>query len=153
MNISLSIKTQNVRSFNLSDKNDYKTTAKIDACLAEVDDIILLSNVQIGNNLTKINKKFNSKGYEIFSNSKSNTSAGVAIALRIAKDMKILSITKDDDDRILLIKLMIEEEIITVVAFYDTNVNTSQYLEKIDSLLEQQNITNGYIIGGDFNVI
>ena len=153
MNISLSIKTQNVRSFNLSDKNDFKTTAKIEACLAEMDDIILLTNVQIGNNTQKITKKFNNKGYEIFSNSKSNTSAGVAVALRIAKDMKILSIANDDNDRILLVKLMIEEETITVIAFYDTNVNTSQYLEKIDNILEHQNITSGYIIGGDFNVI
>ena len=153
MNISLSIKTQNVRSFNLSDKNDFKTKAKIDACLYEMDDIILLTNVQIGNNTQKITKKFNNKGYEIFCNSKSNTSAGVAVALRIAKDMKILSIANDDDDRVLLIKLMIEEETITVVAFYDTNVNTSQYLEKIDNILEHQNITSGYIIGGDFNVI
>ena len=153
MNISISIKTQNVRSFNLSDKNDYKTKAKIEACLSEMDDIILLTNVQIGSNINKITRKFNDKGYELFCNSKSNTGAGVAIALRIAKDMKILNIDKDEDDRILVIKLMIDEEIITVVAFYDTNLNTSLFLEKIDNILEHGNITDGYIIGGDINVI
>ena len=87
------------------------------------------------------------------SNSKSNAAAGVAIAFRIAKDMKVLNVVNDEEDRILLLKLMIEEEIITVVSFYDTNVNTALYLEKIDNMLEHNDITNGYIIGGDFNVI
>ena len=153
MNTSFSIKLQNVRSFNLSDKNKYKTLSKIEACLSESDDIILLSNVQIGSNSNKIINKFNEKGYELVINSKCNKSAGVAIALRIAKDMKVLGIDCDDDDRILLIKLMIDEEIITVISFYDTNFNTTTYLEKIDNMLEHNNISNGYIIGGDMNVI
>ena len=153
MNTSFSIKLQNVRSFNLSEKNKYKTLSKIEACLSESDDIILLSNVQIGSNCNKITKNFNEKGYELITNSKCNRSAGVAIALRIAKDMKVLGIDCDEENRILLIKLMIDEEIITVISFYDTNFNTTTHLEKIDNMLAHNNITNGYIIGGDMNVI
>ena len=72
MNISTSIKTQNTRSFNLSDRNNSRIDPKIDACTHEQDDIILLTNVQIGNNKQQIVQKFLKKGYEIFINSEYN---------------------------------------------------------------------------------
>ena len=153
MNISTSIKCQNVRSFNLSDRNNSRIDPKIEACIYEQDDIILLTNVQIGSNKKRIVQKFLRKGYEIFINSESNAAAGVAICLRIAKDIKVLSVKKDDNDRVIILKLMVEEEIIAVVSFYDSNTNSSEYMEWIDSALAEENISQGIIIGGDMNTI
>ena len=153
MNISTSIKTQNVRSFNLSDRNNNRIDPKIDACTFEQDDILLLTNVQIGSNKNRIAQKFLKKGYEIFINSNSNAAAGVAICLRIAKDIKVLSVKKDNNDRIIILKLMVGEETITVGSFYDSNMNSSEYMEWIDSALEEENINQGMIIGGDMNTI
>ena len=94
-------------------------------------------------------QKFLKKGYEIFINSESNAAAGVAICLRIAKEIKVLSIKKDKNDRVIILKLMIEEEIITVVSFYDSNTNSNEFMEWIDSALAEENISQGIIIGGD----
>ena len=153
MNISTSIKCQNVRSFNLSDQNNNRIDPKIEACIYEQDDIILLTNVQIGTNKKRIVQKFLKKGYEIFINSESNAAAGVAICLRIAKDIKVLSIKKDDNDRVIILKLMVEEEVIAVVSFYDSNSNTNEFMDWIDSALAEENISQGIILGGDMNTI
>ena len=98
-------------------------------------------------------QKFLSRGYEIFINSESNAAAGVAVCLRIAKEIKVLSIKKDRNDRVIILKLMVEEEIIAVVSFYDSNTNSSEYMEWIDSALAEENISQGIIIGGDMNTI
>ena len=66
---------------------------------------------------------------------------------------KVLSIKKDDQDRVIILKLMTEEEIITVVCFYDSNDNTSEHMDWIDSALAEENINQGIIIGGDMNTI
>ena len=153
MNISTSIKTQNTRSFNLSDRNSNKIDPKIDACILEQDDILLLTNVQIGNNQQRIKRKFLDKGYEMYINSNSNTSAGVAICLRLAKQIKVLNIRKDNNDRAIILKVMVDEEILTLVSFYDCNDHSIEHLEWVDNTINEENITQGIIIGGDVNTI
>ena len=151
MNISTSVRLQNTRSFNLSDRNNKKIDPKVEACTLEQDDILILTNVQIGDNEQRIKRKFLDKGYELFANSTSNQAAGVAICLRIAKEIKVLSIKKDGNDRVLILKLMIEEEIISVISFYDSNNDTAEHMAWIDEALMEEGINQGIILGGDLN--
>ena len=107
MNLNFSCKTQNIRSFNFSSNipNFYKR--KVDALTLEQDDIILVSNTQIGRNRKILEDEFRFKGYKILTNSTSNAAKGVLIALRIAKDIKIIEVDRDEDDRILIVKTLI----------------------------------------------
>ena len=78
---------------------------------------------------------------------------GVSIALRIAKQIKIMDARTDIEERILPLKLMIEEEEITVVALYDANNNTGCHLIEMENIHEDMEPHNGLIVGGDFNTI
>ena len=62
-----------------------------------------------------------------------------------------LDTARDTDDRILILKTMIDNEIITLVSFYDTNENKDCHLNKIEDLLTQIDSRQGIIIGSDFN--
>ena len=46
---------------------------------------------------------------------------------------------------------MMENEIITLVSFYDTNENKDCFLNTIEDLLRQIDASQGVIIGSDFN--
>ena len=83
MSINFNIKTQNVRSFNLSTSTLVLKT-KIKAVCHEKNDIILLTNCQIGNKESLVKKEFLTTingPYHLFTNSSSNIGAGVAIAI------------------------------------------------------------------------
>ena len=72
MNLEISFKTQNVRSFNLSETGLTSMKTKIKAAMFEGDDILCLTNTQIGRNRRVIEKEFIIGGatpYEIFTNS------------------------------------------------------------------------------------
>ena len=89
MNISLSIKTQNVRTFNLSSQDGFFKN-KIKAVVLEQDDIVLMTNTQIGDKNIMLDKEFNLEGYEVIHNSSHNNMKGVSIALKINKEIKIM---------------------------------------------------------------
>ena len=59
----------------------------------------------------------------------------------------------ETEERAIALKLMIEEEEITVVALYDTNTNTDCLLVEIENILEDMEAHNGLNVGGDFNTI
>ena len=56
-------------------------------------------------------------------NSNSSRAAGVGIAIKLTSDIQVLDSERDTEDRILILKTMIENELITLVSFYDTNEN------------------------------
>ena len=62
INISLTLKTQNMRSFNLS-SNDGFFRNKVKAATLEQDNILLLTNIQVGNKSNMLTKEFNLEGY------------------------------------------------------------------------------------------
>ena len=152
MNINLSIKTQNVRSFNLS-SHDGSFKNKIKAVVLEQDDIILMTNTQIGDKSNMLNKEFNLEGYEVIHNSNHNNMKGVSIALKINKEIKIMDAKTDNEERIIALKIMVNDEELTVVTLYDTNTNNDCHLIEIEKILEDMESNNGIIIGGDFNTI
>ena len=101
MNLNFSCKTLNIRSFNFSSNipNVYK--CKVDALTLEQDYIIMVSNTKIGRKRKILKDEFRFKGYEIFTNSTSNAAKGVLVALRIVKDIKIIEVDRNEDDRII----------------------------------------------------
>ena len=68
--------------------------------------------------------------YMIYFNSDSPRAAGVGIAIKPCSDIEILDQVKDNNDRILILKTMIEDEMITLVSFYDTNENRDNHLKQ-----------------------
>ena len=71
--------------------------------------------------------------------------------LHLTPNIEVLDKVKDDKDRTLILKTMIENDILTLVAFYDTNENRDNHLKHIDTLLTQIDSRQGIIIGADFN--
>ena len=51
-------------------------------------------------------------------NSDSSRAAGVVIPIKLCADIEVLDMVKDNNDRILILKTMIDNEIITLVSFY-----------------------------------
>ena len=146
------MKTQNVRSFNLSSQDGFFKN-KIKAVTLEQDDIILMTNTQVGDKSNMLTKEFNLEGYELLNNSTHNNMKGVSIALKINKDIKIMDAKTDKDERILALKILVNEEELTIVTLYDANTNTDCHLTEIEKILEDMESNNGIIIGGDFNTI
>ena len=58
MNLELSLKTQNVRSFNMSENGLVSMRKKVKAVLMEDDDVIMLTNMQLGTNKTAVEREF-----------------------------------------------------------------------------------------------
>ena len=86
MNLEISLKTQNLRSFNPSETGLCSMRTKIKATMLEGEDILLLTNTQIGRNRRVIEKEFLLGGdnpYEILTNSGASNTRSVLIAIRI----------------------------------------------------------------------
>ena len=92
------------------------------AVTLEQDDIILLTNTQVGDKNNMLTEEFNLEGYKLINNSTYNNMKGVSIALKITKDIKIVDAKTDKEERIIALKINKEE--LTVVALYDANTNT-----------------------------
>ena len=156
MNLEISLKTQNVRSFNLSETGLCSMRTKIKATMLEGDDILLLTNTQIGRNRRVIEKEFLIGGdnpYEIFTNSNASDDRGVLIAIRIQANIQVVDMAKDDEDRILILKVVKGNETLTIGCVYDDNRNNTRTLSKIEELLDRMDARQGLIIAGDYNVI
>jgi hypothetical protein len=122
MNFNIKLKTQNLRSFNLS-TSLISMQKKVSATTHENDDIIFLTNTQVGTKRNIVEKEFlNCKNgpYLTYFNSDSASSAGVMIAIHIRLELKILEIKKDDENRILILKTLIGEEMVTLVSMITT---------------------------------
>ena len=156
MNLELSLKTQNVRSFNMSENGLVSMRKKVKAAMMEDDDVIMLTNVQLGTNKLMVEREFLFGGknpYEIYTNSKASDAMGVLIAIKIKANIQVIDTKKDDDDRILILKTVVGNETITLGCIYDDNRNNTKALVKIDELLTAMDVKQGIIIGGDYNVI
>jgi hypothetical protein len=84
-------------------------------------------------------------------NSDSSRAAGVGIAIKLCAEIEVLDMAKDKNNRLLIIKTMIDNEIIALVSLYDTNENKDCFLNTIEELLTQIDASQGVIIGSDFN--
>ena len=90
MNISLTLKTQKLRSFNLS-SNDGFFKNIVKAATLEQNYILLLTNNQVGNKANMLTKEFNLEGYELLNNSTHNNIHDTI--LRILSELLLVSHT------------------------------------------------------------
>jgi hypothetical protein len=112
MNLNASLKIQNVRSLNLSLGIEI-TRKKIDAITHESDDVIFIVNTQIGKNKATVQRGFltcRNGPYMTYFNSDSSRVAEVGIAIKLCADIEVLDIAKDNNDRILILKTMMDNE-------------------------------------------
>ena len=86
MKLSLTLKTQNMRSFNLS-SNDGFFKNKVKAATLEQDNILILTNTQVGNKANMLTKEFN---LELLNSSTHIDMNGVSIVLKITKIIKVM---------------------------------------------------------------
>ena len=70
---------------------------------------------------------------------------------KLASDIQVLDSERDTEDRIMILKTMIKNELITRVAFYDTIKNKDSHLKEIKTLLRKIDSSQGFIIGSDRN--
>ena len=75
------------------------------------------------------------------------------IAVKICANIQIIYTVKYDEDRIILMKVVKDNETITVGCIYDDNRNTTRTLVKLEELLDKIDGRQGQLIGGDYNVI
>ena len=145
MNINSSFKIQNVRSLNLSSNIEIRR-GKNNALTHETDDVIFIINAQVGQHKQIVEKEFitcKNGPYMTYFNSNSSRAVGVGIAIKLTSDIQVLDSERDTDDRILILKTMIDNELITLVSFYDNNENKDCYLHSIENL-ENAELTKIY---------
>jgi hypothetical protein len=95
MNLEISLKTQNVRSFNPSETGLSSMKTKIKATMFEGDDILCLTNTQIGQNRRIIENEFLLGGntpYKMFTNSGASDARSVLIAIKIQANIQVVDI-------------------------------------------------------------
>ena len=95
MNKNLNLKTQNIRSLNLSTTTMKR---KINALCHEKNHLIFATNCQIGSKENIVKNEFyrtENGPYHIICNSKSQTLAGVLIAIHNDLNCKIIDRKKD----------------------------------------------------------
>ena len=102
---------------------------KIKATMLEGDDALILTNTQIGRNRRIIEKEFLLGGdnpYEILTNSGASDARGVLIAIRIQANIQVVDMAKDDEVRILILKVVKGNETLTIRSVYDDNRNNTR---------------------------
>ena len=119
MNIHASFKFKNVRSLNLSQGLE-KAGRKINALTHEANDMIFIINTQIGEeekNKSMVQREFlqcKNHPYMTYFNFESSRAAGVGIEIKLCSDIEVIDQVKDNNDRTLILKTMIDNELITL---------------------------------------
>ena len=83
-------------------------------------------------------------------NAKQKKKYGVAILTSDKVDLKVKNITKDKEGHYIMIKGSIEEEDITIINIYATNIGVPQYIRQTLRHIEGE-IASNTVIVGDFN--
>ena len=76
--------------------------------------------------------------------------AGVAILLSDKIDIKIKNVTRDKEGHYIMIKGSIQEEDITIINIYASNIGAPQYIRQMLTVIREE-IDSNTIIVGDFN--
>ena len=156
LNISFSISIQNVRSMNISTRNDI-TTEKILAVSAKKTDFIFLSDLRLNSNkqisaVNDLTKKFFLKGYKFYHNS-ILPSRGVGILIHkniYDSNFQILESSQGIDCNYLILHVEYNSRQFILCSLYGPNHDTE--IEFYDVLKRDlQRFNCPIIIGGDWN--
>ena len=90
------------------------------------------------------------EGKNIFHANGKQKKAGVAIFISDKIDLKIKSITRDEEGCYIMIKGSVQEEDITIVNIYAPNIGAPQYIRQTLTDIKVE-IDSNTIIVGDFN--
>lgn len=154
-NFSLSIGSLNVNSFNVSTINNRnsKSYLKVVGATRGKHDVIFLSDCRLKDKVDDINRLMGlnmNASYKLYSNS-NRDSRGVAIAIKRNIVHEIVETHKDIEQNILLMKVKIKGQLMTLGSIYGPNENNQNFYIELRGLLEDWQIP--FIIGGDFNTI
>ncbi len=154
---SLSFASQNVRSFNISTKNDI-TWQKILTVTKQKADMIMLCDLHLNSHKQKssvhdIEKRFMLEGYKFIHNSE-GPSRGVGILLHKNlrdESFNINNVRRDKEGNYILLDLNIKNNRYTVGSVYGPNYDeqVNMYHNIVSSCPELKN--EKVILGGDFN--
>ena len=93
------------------------------------------------------------KGWkEIFHANRDQKKAGVAILLSDNIDFKTKAVKRDKEGHYKMIKGSIQQEDITIIHIYATNIGAPQYVRQMLTSMKEE-INNNTIIVGDFNTL
>ncbi len=150
---NLSFCSQNLRSLNISTKNNI-TKEKIFAITKEKTDIIFICDLKLNSDVQKaavhdVEKYFMLNGYKLYHNStKSTRGVGILISRKLAHS--IVNAHKDPDCNILLLDVEIQSQKVKIGLIYGPNNNDPIFFTNLENFL--RGLNNGTtILGGDFN--
>ena len=87
---------------------------------------------------------------KIFHANGNQKKAGVAILISDKMDFKIKNVTRDKERHCIMIKGSIQEEDITIINIYASNIGASQYIRQLLTAIKEETDSNTIIVG-DFN--
>ena len=87
---------------------------------------------------------------KIFHVKRNQMKAGVAILISDKIDFKIKTITRDKERHYIMIKGSIQEQDITIVNIYTSNIGAPQYIRQVLTAIKGE-INSNTIIAGEFN--
>ena len=88
---------------------------------------------------------------KIFHANGNQKKAGVTILISDKIDFKIKNVTRDKEGHHIMIKGSIQEEDITIINIYASNIGAPQYIRQLLTALKEE-IDSNTIIVGDFNI-
>ena len=153
---NLNLSSQNVRSFNISTKNDI-TIQKILAITSLKSDIVFLSDLRLNSSkqisgVNDIEKQFFFKGYKFFHNSTlASRGVGILISKNIfEKNLSVLEQVATPDCNMLILKCMYNNTALSLISVYGPNHDNDSDFFNILSV-NLRDITSPIIIAGDWN--
>ena len=87
---------------------------------------------------------------KIFHANGNQKKAGVAILISDKIDFKIKNVTRDKEGHYITIKGSTQEEDITIINIYASNIGTPQYIRQMLTAIKEE-IDSNTVIVGDFN--
>ena len=157
----LKISSQNINSFNLStaemDNLNLRTYEhKLTSIVKSRHDIILIQDCRIGHRTEKIIKDLSLTqfgSYEVFINSSSSSSRGVAILINKAVNYEVFKVIKSNCNNLIVLDMLLKGCNITIGCVYGPKQqNHRGFYTQVRSIITDQGNQN-FIIGGDYNAI
>jgi len=153
--MNLRVGAINVNTFNVSTlgQRASKTHIKVEGITAKQHDIIFICDCRMSNRGTDIERMMGlnrNRSYKLYKNS-SKDSRGVAIAIRRNIAHTVIARYEDEEENILLLKIMLGNKEVILGAIYGPNSNDLDFYRNLKLQLEGMGGT--FLIGGDFNTI
>jgi len=149
----LTISSLNVRSLNISTKNE-TTTKKIHCLVEDGCEIVFISDLRLNSRVQNaaihdLTKKFLMYGYDFHHNSE-QSSRGVGILLKKKFNFDILGFRKDNVGNYLLLNVKLGESEFILGSIYGPNDDNMAFYDDLKN--DIQNLRNeNIILGGDWN--